>query len=79
MQTGKWLKQTNRLSSEILLSFVHHDSTITAEIITTVQTRKNVHWVLYSLLIVIVELELFCSDSQALNYNSKLEYGSHVS
>ena len=39
-----------------------------AEAIATVQTRKNSinHWVLYSLLIVIVELELFCSDSQAL-------------
>ena len=31
---------------------------------TTIQTRKNSinHWVLYSLLIVIVELELFCID-----------------
>ena len=50
------------------LSSFHHDSTTTAEGITTNQTRKNSinHWVLYSLLIVIVELELFCSDSQAL-------------
>jgi len=41
---------------------------ITAEAITIIQTQKNSinHWVLHSLLIVIIELELFFSDSQAL-------------
>ena len=40
---------------------------ITAEAITTIQTRQNSinHRVLHSLLIVIVELELFFSDCQA--------------
>ena len=35
---------------------------------TTIQTRKNGtnHWVLHSLFIVIIALELFFSDSQAL-------------
>ena len=52
-------------SSIFWLSFLHHDSTTT--VITTIQTWKNStnHWVLYSLLIVIVKLKLFCSDSQA--------------
>ena len=68
VQTGKLLKRANRLSSDFLSSFPHHDSTITAEAILTIQTQKNSinHWVLYPILIVILELELFFSDSQAL-------------
>ena len=47
---------------------VSQDSMITAEAITTIQTRKNAinHWILHSLLIVILALELFFRDSQAL-------------
>ena len=60
--------KTGKSSIFWLLSFLQHNSTTMAEGITTIQTRKKStnHWVLYSLLIVIVELELFCSDSQAL-------------
>ena len=70
-QTGKSLKWANRLSPDclsFLLSFAHHDSTIMAEAILTIQTRKNSinHWVLYPVLIAILELKLFFSDSQAL-------------
>ena len=74
-QTGKSLKRVNRLSSDFPSFFlssvsvtVSQASTITAVAITTIQTWKNDinHWVLHSLLIVIVELELFLSDSQAL-------------
>ena len=45
-----------------------HASTITVEAITMIQTRKNGTnlWVLYSLFIVIIALEPFFSDSQAL-------------
>ena len=52
----------------LLLAFLHCDSTTTAQAMTTIQTRKNSinHWVLYPILIVILELELFFSDSQAL-------------
>ena len=41
---------------------------IMAEAITIIQTRKNSinHWVLHSVLIVILALELFLGDSQAL-------------
>jgi len=41
---------------------------VTVEAITMIQTRKNGtnHWVLYSLFIVIIALEPFISDSQAL-------------
>ena len=68
VQTGKSLKRANRLSSDFFLSFPHHNSTITAEVILTIQTQKNSknHWVLYPVLIIILELELFFSDSQAL-------------
>ena len=47
---------------------VSQASTITDEAITTIQTRKNDinHWVLHSLLIVILAFELFFRDSQAL-------------
>ena len=38
VQTGKSLKRANRLSSDFFLSFSHHDSTITAEAILTIQT-----------------------------------------
>ena len=71
------LKQANRLSSDFLLfsffiSFfsISQPSTITAEAITMIQTRKTSinHWVLHSLLIVILALELFFSDSQALHH-----------
>ena len=46
----------------------YRDSTTTAEAITTIQTQNNniSHSVLYPPLIVIVELELFFSDSQTL-------------
>ena len=67
------LKRANRLSSDFFLlssvrETVSQASTITAEAITTIQTPKNSinHRVVHSLLIVIVELELFFSDSQAL-------------
>ena len=51
-----------------LLSFLHHDSTIMPEAIATIQMQtSNInHWVLHSLLIVIVEFKIFFSDSQAL-------------
>jgi len=50
---------------------------VTAEAITTIETRKTSmnHWVLYSLLIIIIELELF-SDSQALGCQYLVLYGS---
>ena len=65
-QTGKSLKQANRLSSDFLLSFfllsvtVSQASTITAVAITTIQTRKNIlnHWVLHSPPIDVKELGL---------------------
>ena len=38
VQTGKSLKRANRLSSDFFLSFAHHDSTITADAIVTIQT-----------------------------------------
>ena len=63
--------KTGKSSTDFLLSSVSvtvsQASTITAEAIT-IQTRKNGinHWVLHSLLIVILALELFFSDSQAL-------------
>ena len=38
VQTGKSLKRANRLSSDCFLSFAHHDSTITADAIVTIQT-----------------------------------------
>ena len=49
-------------------------STIMAEAITTIQTQTNSinHWVLYPILIVILELELFFSDSQALRCYSAI-------
>ena len=63
-------KQANCLSSDFLLSSVSlsHTSTITVEAITMIQMRKNGinHWVLYSLLIVVIALEPFFSGSQAL-------------
>ena len=67
VQTGKLLKRANCLSSDFL-SFTHHDSTITAEAILIIQTRKNSinHWILYPVLIVILKFKLFFSDSQAL-------------
>ena len=40
VQTGKSIKRANHLSSDFF-SFPHHDSTITAEAILTIQTRKN--------------------------------------
>ena len=42
-------------------STFHHDRTITAEAITTIKMHPNSinHWLLHSLLIVIVELEIF--------------------
>ena len=65
-QTGK--SSIFWLSFFILLSFLHHDSMITAEAIAMIQTQTcNInHWVLHSLLIVIVQLKLFFSDFQAL-------------
>ena len=54
-------KVSNRQSRQnvqiYLLTSLHHDSTITAKTITTVQTRKNStnHWVLHSPLIVLNE------------------------
>ena len=67
VQTGKSLKRANRLSSDFsfLLSFAHHDSTITAKAILIIQMRKNSinHWVLYPVLIVILELQLFFKHS----------------
>ena len=64
----KSLKRAKRLSSDFLSLSVSKASTITVEAITTIQTRKNSinHRVWHSPLIVIVELELFFSDSQAL-------------
>ena len=63
-------------SSIFLLSFLCHDSTITTEAITTIktQTSNTNHWVLHSLLIVIIELELFFSDSQALQCERSVLY-----
>ena len=60
VQTGKSLKRANRLSFDFFFS----DNTITAEAILTIQTRKNsiYHWVLYPVLIVILQLELFFSS-----------------
>ena len=70
---GKSLKQANCLSSDFFFLSsvsvtVSQASTIMAEAITMIQTRKNSinHRVFHSLLIIIVELELFFSDSQAL-------------
>ena len=70
-QTGKSLKRANRLSSNF------ECSTIMA--ITTIQMRKNNtnHWVLHSLLIVIVELELYFSDSQTLRCYCSVERIRH--
>ena len=47
---------------------VLYDSSIMAAAITTIQMQTNSinHWVLHTLLIVIVKLELFFSDSQTL-------------
>ena len=61
------LKRANRLASDFLLSFLHYDSTTMAKAIIMIQTRKNSinRSVLYPILIVILELELFFSDSQA--------------
>ena len=66
--TDRQVAKTGKSSIFWLSSFPHHDSTITAEAILTIQTRKNSinHWVLYPVLIVILELEQFFSDSQAL-------------
>ena len=53
----------------LLSSFFHHDSTITAEAITTIQMQKNSinHWVLYSPLIALKKKELkLVSDSQVI-------------
>ena len=43
-----------------------------ARTITVIQTRKNSinHWVLHSLLIVVLALELFFSDFQALRFST---------
>ena len=64
--------KTGKSSTDFIPSFVHHDSTITAEAILIIQMLKNSinHWVLYPILIVILELklELFFSDSQALRW-----------
>ena len=70
---------TAYLLTFFLLSSLHHDSTTTGEAIT-IQKRKNSinHWVLYSLLIVIVELELFCSDFQALRCRCLVLYRHFV-
>ena len=59
--TSKSPKWANRLSSDFFLSFLRHNSTKTAEAITTIKTQANNinDWVFHSLLIVIVELELF--------------------
>ena len=66
-QTSKSLKWANHLSSDILSSFflssvrtVSQASTITAEAITTIQSRKNIinHWVLHLPLIGLKELRL---------------------
>ena len=45
-----------------------HVSTITVEGITTIQTRENGinHWVLYSLLIVVIALEPFSSTPMSI-------------
>ena len=55
------------VSSDCFRSFFPFSTTIMAEAITT-QTRKNCtnHWVLHSLFIVIIALEPFFSDSQAV-------------
>ena len=55
------------LLTSFFLSF-RHSSAITVEAIKPNKTRKTsiIHWVLHSLLIVILALELFFSDSQAL-------------
>ena len=69
-QTGKLLKRANHQSSDFFLSFlsslsVSQASVITAKAITVIQTHKKSinHQVLHSLLITILELELFFSDS----------------
>ena len=48
----------------LLSSFLQHDSTITAEAITTIQTRKNSinHWVLYSPFVVLKERTQLVGD-----------------
>ena len=60
VQTGKSLKPANHLSSDFFFS----DNTITAEAILTIQMQKNsiYHWVLYPVLIVFLQLELFFSS-----------------
>ena len=73
------LKRANHLSSDFLLfSFfsISQPSMITAEAITMIQMRKTSinHRVLYSLLIVILALELFFSDSQALKCQYSVLY-----
>ena len=47
-----------------------------AKAITMIQTRKTItnHWVLHSLLIMILALELFFSDSQALRCQYLVHY-----
>ena len=57
--------KTGKSSIFWLLSFLHHDRMITAEAIVTIQTQKNSinHLVLYPILIIILELELFFSHS----------------
>ena len=70
-QTGKLLKWANCLSSDFVFFFLtnfHHNSMIMGEAFTTIQMQTNsIHyWVLHTLLIVIVELKLFFSDSQAI-------------
>ena len=54
--------------SNFLSSSLSHASTVTVEAITMIQMQKNStnHWVFYSLFIVIIALEPFFSDSQAL-------------
>ena len=61
----------------LLTSFasLSHASTITVYAITTIQTRKKTginHWVLHSLLIVVIALEPFFSDSQVLQCHQYL-------
>ena len=72
---GEYLKRAHHLSSDLLFSSllfysipfhsksIDQDSTITAEAITM---QKDNMYCMHPLLIVIVELKLFFSDSQAL-------------
>ena len=75
--TGKSPKRANRLFSDVLFSFsVSQASTIMAEAITVIQTQKKNHWVLHSLLIVIIALELFLVVWNWSGFGNEAQLGS---